>query len=84
MTLPVIPGDSSIMVSGAAYFTDGGYALLSPQNVTVSAGETASLSWTVSPAEKGTIGGAIIFSGKPDEVRNNEEVQRIYLGEEKI
>ena len=28
--------------------------------------------------------GKIIFSGKPDEVRNNEEVQRIYLGEEKV
>jgi branched-chain amino acid transport system ATP-binding protein len=28
--------------------------------------------------------GKIIFSGNPDEVRNNDEVQRIYLGEEKI
>ena len=27
--------------------------------------------------------GKIIFQGTPDEVRNNEEVQRIYLGEEK-
>jgi branched-chain amino acid transport system ATP-binding protein len=27
--------------------------------------------------------GKILFSGKPQEVRNNEEVQRIYLGEEK-
>jgi branched-chain amino acid transport system ATP-binding protein len=27
--------------------------------------------------------GRIIFEGKPEEVRNNEEVQRIYLGEEK-
>ena len=27
--------------------------------------------------------GRIIFEGKPEEVKNNEEVQRIYLGEEK-
>jgi len=27
--------------------------------------------------------GRIIFGGKPEEVKNNEEVQRIYLGEEK-
>jgi branched-chain amino acid transport system ATP-binding protein len=27
--------------------------------------------------------GRMIFEGKPDEVKNNEEVQRIYLGEEK-
>ena len=27
--------------------------------------------------------GKIIFEGKPDEVKNNEEVQKIYLGEEK-
>jgi branched-chain amino acid transport system ATP-binding protein len=27
--------------------------------------------------------GKIIFEGNPDEVKNNEEVQRIYLGEEK-
>jgi branched-chain amino acid transport system ATP-binding protein len=27
--------------------------------------------------------GKIIFSGKPEEVKNNDEVQRIYLGEEK-
>jgi len=27
--------------------------------------------------------GRIIFRGKPEEVKNNEEVQRIYLGEEK-
>ncbi len=27
--------------------------------------------------------GRIIFGGKPDDVRNNEEVQRIYLGEER-
>ena len=26
--------------------------------------------------------GRIIFSGKPEEVKNNDEVQRIYLGEE--
>jgi ABC-type branched-subunit amino acid transport system ATPase component len=25
----------------------------------------------------------MIFSGKPEEVRNNDEVQRIYLGEKK-
>jgi branched-chain amino acid transport system ATP-binding protein len=27
--------------------------------------------------------GRIIFGGRPEEVKNNEEVQRIYLGEEK-
>ena len=27
--------------------------------------------------------GRILFSGRPDEVKNNEEVQRIYLGEKK-
>ncbi|MGZ3515476.1 MAG: ABC transporter ATP-binding protein C-terminal domain-containing protein, partial [Thermodesulfobacteriota bacterium] len=27
--------------------------------------------------------GRIIFEGKPDEVKKNEEVQRIYLGDEK-
>ncbi len=67
MTVPVIPDASAIRVNGYVFFTGGGSANLTDQYVTVGAGETASVSWTVSPppqAEKGTIAGTMTFNGK--------------------
>ncbi|MEK6589648.1 MAG: hypothetical protein AABZ11_03130 [Nitrospinota bacterium] len=64
-SLPVVPS-SSVTVYGYAYFTDGGYASLSSQSVSVGAGDTIAVSWTVSPpppTTQGTITGTIQMSG---------------------
>ena len=63
--LPVVPS-SSVTVYGTAYFTGGGYASLSSQTVSVGAGETVPLSWTVSPpppVTQGTIAGTMQLNG---------------------
>ncbi|MBI4379171.1 MAG: hypothetical protein HY578_08760 [Nitrospinae bacterium] len=64
-SIPVVPS-SSVTVYGTAYFSDGGYASLSSQTVSVGAGDTIAVSWTVSPpppTTQGTITGTIQMSG---------------------
>ena len=65
ITLPVVPGDP-IYVYGTAYFTAAGYVSLDTQVVSVDAGETVAVSWTVTPpapAETGTLSGTFTFTG---------------------
>lgn len=66
-SLPVFPS-SSVTVYGSAYFTDGGNVSLDSQTVSVGAGETVGVSWTISPppppvAEQGTISGNFELNG---------------------
>ena len=62
-TFPVIP-DASVNVYGYAYFTVGGYEFLNYQTVSVAAGETVSVSWTVTaPVVAGSIEGAFSLNG---------------------
>jgi hypothetical protein len=63
-TLTVAPGSN--YVYGYAYFTDGTYAFLDYQYPTVTAGDTTTVSWTVTPpppAAKGNITGSVHVNG---------------------
>jgi hypothetical protein len=68
LTFPVYPCTTAncIQVSGSASFTDGTSVSLPSQSVSVGAGETVALAWTVTPpppAAQGSMAGAIALNG---------------------